>query len=95
MPEISSQAIGLMASLAVIFVQVVKDALPEKIKPYIPVALVVALPLIRVGLCLYYGTDPVAGALEGIFGAGSAIGAYEAGHQLAPSVVTSRGWLTF
>ena len=93
MPQLDPLRMSLFMGIVGIVVQVLKTPLPDSVKEWIPAAACILGMLVGVSLSLYYGIDPVAGLLEGLFGGASSVGAYELGNSVAPSVVTSRGWL--
>ena len=95
MPPIDSTILSLMASVATIFAQLTKGLLPQKVKDYLALILFVVLVPLGTALALYYGRDPVAGALEGFFGFAAAVGFYETASNVpgAQRVFNKRGWI--
>ena len=77
MPLLESQIIALLAGVATILVQAFKNLVPDSGRDWIPPALLFLLTLAGIGLAMYYGRDPVAGLLEGLFGGASSLGFYE------------------
>lgn len=96
MPPLSSEVLALLGAVSTVFAQLVKGLLPEKVKTYLPLVLFVVLVPLGVALAIYYGRDPVAGALEGLFGFASSVGFYEAANKVPGAKVAfnSRGWIT-
>lgn len=94
MPQIDSAVLALFASIAAVFVQLLKGLVSETYHKFIPVALFVVMTPLGIALSMYMGRDPVAGALEGFFGFASAVGFYQAAKTIAPGVVNGRGWIT-
>lgn len=95
MPPVDAQVLAMLSSVAAIFTQLLKGLLPENVRTYIPLILIAILVPLGVGLAFYTGRDPVAGALEGLFAAASAVGFYEAAH-VTPGVrliFKHRGWV--
>lgn len=90
MPE---WVVAALAPIAMIVVQAVKGLVNEKYRRFIPVALLVFMPILGGALFWYYGGDPVRGAIEGLFAGGAATGFYEAGKGLLPRAFSSKGWL--
>ena len=93
MPQLDSGVLTLFASVAVIFVQLLKGLVNETYHRFIPLALFVVMTPMGVALAFYSGRDPVAGGLEGFFGFATAVGFYAAGKAIAPGVVNSAGWI--
>lgn len=95
MPPIDSAILALMASVATVFVQMVKGLVPDHLKQWIPLALFVVMTAIGLSVALYYGRDPLTGALEGFFGFASAVGFYEAASSVpgARRAFNSEGWI--
>ena len=93
MPQIDPAVLALFASVAAVFVQLLKGLVNEVYHRFIPVALFVVMTPLGVALALYMGRDPVAGALEGFFGFASSVGFYQVAKTLAPGVVNGRGWI--
>jgi len=96
MPPLESSVLAILTSVATIMAQLIKGLLPEKVKQYLPLILAVLLVPIGTLLAYAYGRDPIAGALEGLFAFGSAVGFYEAASKVpvAKQVFTSEGWIT-
>lgn len=95
MPPLDSGILTLLASVATVFVQLIKGLLDDSLKRWIPLALFVLMVLVGLGLSLYYGRDPVAGALEGFFGFAGAVGFYETANAMpgANKIMNSEGWI--
>lgn len=95
MPPIDSTVLTLLASVATVVTQLVKGLLPDKLKAYLPVMIFAVLLPLGTALALYYQRDPVAGALEGLFGFASAVGFYETANAIpgAREVFNDRGWI--
>lgn len=95
MPALSSEVLALLGGAATILAQLVKGLLPEKAKEYLPIILFLICVPLGAALAFYYGRDPVAGCLEGLFGFASAVGFYEAANAIpgAKTVFNDRGWI--
>jgi len=93
MPTVNPGTIAFYGSAASLVVQAFKGAIPEGYHKQIPVVLMFVLAAIGAGISLSYGNDPVAGAFEGLFGAGAAVGLYQMARGVVPSVVNGTGWL--
>lgn len=95
MPSLDPEIIGLLAAVANIITQMVKDLIPEAGKKWIPLGLIVLLMGVGISLAGAYGRDLIAGLLEGLFGGASAVGFYEAANKLPGlgKVWTSAGWI--
>ncbi len=95
MPPLESSVLAILSSVATIVVQLVKGLLPEKVKQFLPLIIAVILVPLGALLALYYGRDPVAGALEGLFAFGASVGFYEAASNVpgVRSAFNDRGWL--
>ena len=95
MPAIDSGILTLMASVATVFVQMVKGLVPEDKRQWIPLALFVVMVPLGLAFAFYYGRDPLAGALEGFFGFASAVGFYEAASNVpgARLAFNNEGWI--
>lgn len=95
MPPLSSEVLALMAAVATVIVQLVKGLLPERVKQFLPLILCVLMVPLGTLLAAYYGRDPVAGALEGLFAFGSSVGFYEGASELpgVKSVFNGKDWL--
>lgn len=95
MPPIDSSVLAMLSSVAVVVVQLVKGLLDDSVKRWIPLVLFVVMLPVGVLLAYYYGRDPVAGLLEGLFGFASAVGFYEAASEVpgVKKVMNGRGWV--
>jgi p-aminobenzoyl-glutamate transporter AbgT len=95
MPPIDSAVLALMASIATIFVQLIKGLLSDDFKQWIPLMLFVVMIPLGIALAMVYGRDPIAGALEGFFGFASAVGFYEAANSIpvVNKLFSSKGWV--
>jgi hypothetical protein len=89
-------AIAFLTTIAAILVQAVKGLLSEPVKKFIPLALLVLMPLVGLGLALYQGADALKGVFEGFFAGASAVGLYETGNSLpgVGTVFSDNGWIT-
>jgi hypothetical protein len=87
--------LALLASVSTVAAQLVKGLLSDKLKSYLPLILFVVMVPLGLGMALYMGRDPVAGALEGLFGFASSVGFYEAANSLpgVNTVFNERGWI--
>ena len=96
MPPLDSNILALMSSIGTVFVQAIKGLLPDRAKAFIPVGLIALMIVIGLSLAFYYGRDPLAGALEGFFGAAGAIGIYEGANAIpgVKAVASSKGWIS-
>lgn len=95
MPLLESQIIALFSSVASIFMQTIKNLIPERGRRWIPLGLLFVLTLLGLGLSMYMGRDPVAGVLEGFFGGAAALGYYEIASNTpgVNRVVNRKGWV--
>ena len=95
MPPIDSTVLSLLAAAATVMVQLVKGLLADTVKQYLPLILLVVMVPLGTALALYYGRDPVAGALEGFFGFAASVGFYEtvSAAPVTRKVFNSRGWI--
>ena len=95
MPEINPATVALLASVAAVLVQVFKGALPEIAQRWLPLILMVVLTPLGVGLAVYYGNDPLAGAFEGFLAFASSVGFYQTAKTIIPGAVNGEGWVKF
>jgi uncharacterized membrane protein len=95
MPALDSAIIALLATVANIVTQLVKELVPDTAKQWIPLGLVLLTMGVGIGLAAIYGRDLVAGLLEGLFGGASAVGVYEVGSNLpgVSRVYNGDGWI--
>jgi len=95
MPLLRPEVIALIAAVATVLVQLFKGPIPESVRVWIPLVLMVLLTAGGVGLAAAYGYDLLAGALEGFFGAASSLGFYAAASSIpgVKTVVGSKGWI--
>ena len=96
MPTIRPEVVALIASVALILVQLLKGVFSGSSKKWIPLILITLLTLGGVGLAAAYHYDLIAGALEGFFGAASSVGLYEglAAIPVVNRAVNSKGWIS-
>lgn len=95
MPTIRPEIIALVAAIANVLIQLFKGPIPEKVREWIPIILMFLLTAGGVGLAAAYGYDLLAGALEGFFGAATALGFYATASSIpgVRKVVGSNGWV--
>jgi len=96
MLPIDLEVVAWLAVVANIVVQLVKGLLPEGAQKFIPLGLFVILVGFGLGLAAYIGRDLFAGAMEGFFGAASAIGLYEGLSSLpgVQKIYNEKGWIS-
>jgi len=93
MPQLDSAVLALFSSVAAVLVQLLKGLVDEAYHRWIPLAMFLVMTPMGVALAFYSARDPVAGGLEGFFGFAAAVGFYQAGKTIAPSVINGRGFI--
>lgn len=94
MPELNSAVIAFLTVIANVVVQSVKGPLPEKVKAYIPITLMVLMSIVGSLIALAYSRDVIAGLIEGLLAGASAAGIYQAAAVVpgVRSILNKSGW---